>query len=147
LAVEPRGWANATAANATKTAKTPVCDTEPRCIRCHSPDGTRHIADVALTQSVSMKSSEQRSQEPKRKGVEDMVESHLAALFERLPMLCGFALRHDCEVTDVTVHTWPGYTAGEDLYEQLMQGLVDLAEEQPDAALLMRGRTFARMVH
>ena len=94
-----------------------------------------------------MKSSEQRSQEPERKRTEELVEGHLAALFGRLPMLCGFALRHDLELTEVTVHTWPGYTAGEDLYQDLMQGLADLAEERPDAALLMRGRTFARMVH
>ncbi len=95
---------------------------------------------------MDMKTSEQRSRQLERKRAEEIVESHLAALFRRLPMLCGFAMRHDLEVTDVTVHTWPGYTAGEDLYEDLMQGLVDLAEERPDAALLMRGRTFARMV-
>jgi hypothetical protein len=94
-----------------------------------------------------MKSSEQRTQELERKRAEEIVESHLAALFGRLPMLCGFALRHDLELTEVTVHSWPGYTAGEDFYGDLMQGLVDLAEERPDAALLMRGRTFARMVH
>jgi hypothetical protein len=94
-----------------------------------------------------MKTSEQRSQKFEGKPTEEIIENHLAALFGRLPMLCGFALQHDLEVTEVTVHTWPGYTAGEDLYQDLMQGLVDLAEERPDAALLMRGRTFARMVH
>jgi hypothetical protein len=94
-----------------------------------------------------MKSSEQRLQAIERKGAEEIVENHVAALFGRLPMLCGFVLAHDLEVAEVTVHTWPGYTAGEDLYEELMQALVDLAEERPDAALLMRGRTFARIVH
>jgi hypothetical protein len=92
-----------------------------------------------------MKASEQRSLKLERKRAEEIVKSHLGALFGRLPMLCGFALRHDLEVTDV--HSWPGHTAGEDLYEDLMQGLVDLSEERPDAVLLMRGRTFARMVH
>jgi len=94
-----------------------------------------------------MKSSEQRSQEIERRRAEETIESHLDALFGRLPMLCGFTLRHDLELAEVTVYTWPGYTAGEDLYEDLLQGLADLAEERPDAALLMRGRTFARMVH
>jgi hypothetical protein len=94
-----------------------------------------------------MKSSEQRYEELKRQRAEAIVESHLAALLKRLPMLCGFTLRRDLEATDVTVHSWSGYTAGEDLYEDLMQGLVDLAEQRPDAAILMRGRTFARMVH
>ena len=94
-----------------------------------------------------MKAGEQRSRELERKRTEEIVESHLAALFGRFPMLCGFALRRDLEVTEVTVHCWPGYTAGEDLYQDLLQGLADLAEERPDAALHMRGRTFARMVH
>jgi hypothetical protein len=94
-----------------------------------------------------MKASEQRPQELERKRTEEIVESHLAALFGRFPMLYGFALRHDLEVTEVTVHGWPGYGAGQDLYQALLQGLADLAEERPDAALLMRGRTFARTVH
>lgn len=94
-----------------------------------------------------MKTSEQRSPNFEGKPTEEIIESHLAALFGRLPMLCGFALQPDFELAEVTVHTWPGYTAGEDLYEDLMQGLVELAEERPDAAILMRGRTFARMVH
>ena len=78
---------------------------------------------------------------------EDIIKSHLAALFKRLPMLCGFALQHDLEVTDVTVYSWPSYTAGQDVYDDLMQGLVEIAEERPDVPLLMRGRTFARMIH
>jgi hypothetical protein len=94
-----------------------------------------------------MKASEQRCQEVERKRTEEIVESHLAALFGRFPMLCGFALRHDLEVTEVTVHDWPGCIPGEDLYRELLQELADLAEERPDAALLMRGRTFARTVH
>ena len=94
-----------------------------------------------------MKPSQSRLQENRLQRSEALVEQHVHALFRRMPMLCGFALEHDLQVTEVTVHTWPGYTAGEDLYEDLMQGLVDLAEERPDAALFMRGRTFARMVH
>ena len=94
-----------------------------------------------------MKSSEQRSQSLAPAGAEEIIESRLAELFGRLPMLCGFTLRHDLEIADVAVHTWPGYTAGDDLYAELMQELADLADERPEAALLMRGRTFARMVH
>jgi hypothetical protein len=75
------------------------------------------------------------------------IESHLAELFRRLPMLSGFALRDDLEVTDVAVYTWPGYVPGEQLYQELMDTLVDLAEEDPAAVELLRGRTFARAVH
>lgn len=64
-----------------------------------------------------------------------------------MPMLCGFALRQDLEVTDIAVYTWPGYTAGEDLYRDLMSSLAELAEERPEAIELMRSRTFARAFH
>ena len=43
--------------------------------------------------------------------------------------------------------TGPGYAAGRELYEEVMQSLVDLAEERPQAVQLLRGRTFARAVH
>ena len=75
------------------------------------------------------------------------LESHIHALFARLPMLCGFALRQDLEVTDVSVYTWPGHAAGEDLYRDLMQALDDLADERPEAIDYLRGRTFARALH
>ena len=66
------------------------------------------------------------------------------ALFRRIPILCGFALEEDLQPTEVSVHTWPGYGPGEDLYEDILTTLVDLVEERPDAAELLRGRTFAR---
>jgi hypothetical protein len=50
-------------------------------------------------------------------------------------------------VTDIAISTWPGYSAGEELYEDLMQALADLAEERPDAVEVLHGRTFARAFH
>ena len=76
-----------------------------------------------------------------------LVEKHLADLFERLPMLSGFTLQQDLEVREVTVHSWPGYIAGEKLYEDLMKALVRLAEERPEVVEVLRGRTFARAIH
>jgi hypothetical protein len=61
--------------------------------------------------------------------------------------MSGFWLRPDLEVAELSVFTWPGCSAGEDLYEEVMQSLVELAEECPEAVPLMRGRTFARAVH
>ena len=94
-----------------------------------------------------MKSSQQRAQGSGHQRAEAVAERHLAELFARMPMLCGFSLRHDLEVTDVAVYTWPGYAAGEDLYRDLMQALAELADERPEAVELMRGRTFARALH
>ena len=67
-------------------------------------------------------------------------------LFRRLPKLSGFWLRPDLKLGDVVL-TWSGYTADRDLYEEVTQALVDLADQRPDAVQLMRGRTFARAVH
>ena len=75
------------------------------------------------------------------------LEQHVAELFRRIPMLAGFTVRDDFEFDDVSVHTWPGYTAGEELYEDLLNALAELADERPDAAKLLRGRTFGRAVH
>ena len=94
-----------------------------------------------------MKPSEQRPSEARHRETEAIVARHARQLFERLPILSGFWLRLDLEVTELSVCTWPGYTAGQDLYEEVMQSLFELAEERPEAVQLMRGRTFARAVH
>ena len=93
-----------------------------------------------------MKPSEQRLSEARRQHTEAVVARHLHQLFQRLPMLSGFWLRPDLKVAEV-VFTWPGYTAGRDLCDQVTQSLVELAEERPEAVELMRGRTFARALH
>ncbi len=94
-----------------------------------------------------MKPSEQGLSEARRDHTEAIVARHMHELFKRLPMLSGFWLRPDLEVAELSVFTWPGYTAGRDLYEAVMQSLDEFAEELPEAVQLMRGRTFARAVH
>ena len=59
----------------------------------------------------------------------------------------SFWLGPDLNVAELSVFTWPGYTAGADLYDALMQSVVEFAEEHPEAVQLIRGRTFARAVH
>ena len=94
-----------------------------------------------------MKPTEQCLNETRRQRIEAIVARHVYKLFQRLPALCGFWLRPDLELAELSVFTWPGCTEGPDLYDEVMQALVDLADERPDAVQLMRGRTFARAVH
>ena len=94
-----------------------------------------------------MKPSEQHLSEARRQHTEAIVAQHVHQLFQRMPLLSGFWLRPDLKVAELSLFTWPGYTAGRDLYEEVMQSLVDLAEELPEAVQLMRGRTFARAMH
>jgi hypothetical protein len=93
-----------------------------------------------------MKPAEERESDARRQHIEAIVARHMRQLFQRLPMLAGFWIRSDFRVSELSVVTWPGYAAGRDLYEDLMQSLVDLAEERPEAMQLIRGRTFARAV-
>ena len=59
-----------------------------------------------------MKISEQRMNEARRQHTEAIVARHMDELFQRLPMLSGFWLRPDLEVAELSIFTWPGYTAG-----------------------------------
>jgi hypothetical protein len=93
-----------------------------------------------------MKHSEQRRNEAHRKYSEEIVATYLQRLFRRLPMLSGFWLHPDLKIGEV-VFSWTGCTAGRGPYDQVMDALVQLAEECPEALQLMRGRTFARRVH
>ena len=91
-----------------------------------------------------MKTSQDRQQQIRRERVEALIDGRIAALFGRLPMLCGFALEADLQLAEVSVHSWPAYVAGEDLYGEIVTALADLVDERPDAVELLRGRTFAR---
>jgi hypothetical protein len=60
-----------------------------------------------------VKPSQNRLREARRQGSEAVVEKRLAELFRRMPMLCGFSMRDDVELTNVAVHTWPGPGGGQ----------------------------------
>ena len=94
-----------------------------------------------------MKSGSEQSDALRRQRSQALAETHIAAIFERMPLLSGFTLRADLEVTDIEISTWPGYSPGQELYENLMQALADLADKSPDTVELLRGRTFARAFH
>ena len=117
------------------------------CQSCYSRHGsdTRAQRPWAIVRVVNY--AEERSSEARRQDIEAIVARHIGALFERMPTLCGFSLRPDFQLADVAVCFWPGYTAGKELYEDLMQALLELAEERPDALAILRGRTFARAIH
>ena len=77
-----------------------------------------------------------------------LFRARVSALFERLPMLCGFHVTEDLQAVEIAVHTWPGWAPPPALAEEIAAALelliVDGAE---DAAALLRGMTFARQLH
>jgi hypothetical protein len=91
-----------------------------------------------------MKPSQSRVSPSAREPGERLVRTRIEALFRRLPMLCGFVVEKDLLLSDIAISFWPGYSAGADLYGEIVDTLTELAEESPDALELLRGRTFAR---
>lgn len=71
-------------------------------------------------------------------------DERMATLFERLPMLSGFWVHEDLSTTEVSLDTWPGWDPSAEVAEEIGRELEDLLDERPDAAELLRGRTFAR---
>jgi hypothetical protein len=81
-----------------------------------------------------------------RSGDDDaLVTRRLRELFNRLPTLAGFRLRCDLMVADVLVVNGSSRAPIQRLHVNVMQALVELAECDPEAVGLMRGRTFTRL--
>jgi hypothetical protein len=77
-----------------------------------------------------------------------MFSTRIAALFDELPMLCGFTVSPDLEEVQIAVHTWPGWEPGRELTDEVRAALEDLIAEGPQETVeLSRGRTFARAIH
>ena len=77
-----------------------------------------------------------------------LFRARVSALFDRLPMLCGFHVTDDLRAVEIAVHTWPGWEHSPKLAQEIAAALelliVDRAE---DTAALLRGTTFARRMH
>jgi hypothetical protein len=76
--------------------------------------------------------------------VEPAVARHLRALFGCLPTLAGFRIRSDLMVVDVSATGASGGTSIRRLQVRVMQAIVEWTECDPEAVMLLRGRTFAR---
>lgn len=68
-------------------------------------------------------------------------------IFATYPELWGFSVQDakDLCLADVETHPWAGQP--ERLLGEIAVALLDLIDEQPEAAEQLRGRTFARTLH
>jgi len=92
----------------------------------------------------------QRSRNPQRQQLEADLAARIDALFGRCPTLCGFTVRQtDAEhgVLDLTCFPTPYGERAEQVFGEVKRMLVELETEQPEAAELLPGRTFARAFH
>jgi hypothetical protein len=75
------------------------------------------------------------------------IDTTVSELFASCPELSGFSVGQlDGELCLTDVETLP-YMKNEALFGQIAAALVELIDEQPDAAAQLSGRTFARTLH
>jgi hypothetical protein len=94
-----------------------------------------------MTHSVSTSSRDDDSQ---RRHKSALVTRRVRDLFDRLPTLAKFRLRSDLAVDYVSIVGGSNRMHVGRLHVSVMQALVELAECDPQALVLMRGETFAR---
>jgi len=95
-----------------------------------------------------MNALQQQVQDPQRLQFEADLATRVAALFGRCPALAGFTLfGPGAEPLDLTFHPAQQGEHAEEVFEEVEEMLSELAGEQPEAAVLLHGRTFARNLH
>jgi hypothetical protein len=57
------------------------------------------------------------------------------------------SLDGDLCLADVAVHAWPGLQATHAVCDEIVQAMLELLDEHPEARELLRGYTFARTFH
>jgi hypothetical protein len=76
------------------------------------------------------------------------IESTVNEIFAAWPELYGFSVGQiggELCLADVATDSW--HVQSEELAGQIAAALVELIDEQPEAAKLLNGRTFARTLH
>jgi hypothetical protein len=81
------------------------------------------------------------------------VSSRLEPIFRAWPMLRGFAVRMpqaaggEIVLSDVACFPALAESEADELYGAISQALLEIVDERPEALPLLRGRTFARVLH
>jgi hypothetical protein len=87
------------------------------------------------------------------------VSSQIQALFNRCPELCGFSVQvkicadaspgaeEELFVTAISIVPRLSKEQYGEIFEHISGALTELLGERPEAATLLRGRTFARTMH
>src|SRR5262249_33676029 len=70
----------------------------------------------------------------------------IAALFERLPVLCGFHVTEGLAVVEITFHHG-GLRSAREARERICVTLEELLDDVDHGVELLRGKTFARAIH
>jgi hypothetical protein len=92
----------------------------------------------------------------------ESLPAEIASLFERHAALCGFSVRGSDEtpdscprgedddplfVGDFSVAPGVGAREHDEIFREVLAALSELLSARPEAAEILRGRTFARVLH
>jgi hypothetical protein len=91
---------------------------------------------------------QRRHIEAQQGGIMRGIDATVNQIFAAWPGLYGFSvgqLDGELCLADVAMDPWHAHS--EELTGQIAATLADLIDEQPEAADLLRGRTFARTLH
>ena len=106
-----------------------------------------------------MKSLQPADSEHAWRAADADVSAQISALFRRCPELCGFSVQvkvlaegkasdeDELFVTAISIAPRLSKEQYTEIFEQISATLTDLMAERPEAATLLRGRTFARTLH
>lgn len=87
-------------------------------------------------------------QDPQRLRLEADLAARVAALFGRCPALCGFSVQEsDLALSTLTCYPLLDRERADAVLSEVAEMLFELVDEEPEAAELLRGRTFARTLH
>ena len=75
------------------------------------------------------------------------LSARVEALFRRCPALHGFSLDSELFVAELACHPPLDGQRAAMVADEIAHSLSELVDEEPEAAELMRGRTFARSLH
>jgi len=102
----------------------------------------------------------EREQELAWKAADADLAAEIGALFTRCPELCGFSVQpkvfadsanregaEELFVTAISIAPRLSKEQYAQIFEQISASLMQLLAERPEAHSLLRGRTFARIVH
>ena len=72
----------------------------------------------------------------------------LEVLFRECPALCGFTVEADMSLpSNITCHLVDSFGEADKIVGRVAGMLLEMVEEEPQAVELLRGRTFARIIH
>ena len=107
-----------------------------------------------------MKTAPWIDQEKAWRAADADLSSQIDALFQRCPELCGFSVQvkvwadggrggaeEELFVTAISIAPRLSKEQYGDIFEQISGTLTSLLSERPEAHSLLRGRTFARVLH